>query len=136
MDAELLRRWWRDHGSIDRALEDLRLDLAHGSPAASDERIAELAAALEHHFATEEELYFPLAARTWGQSARLLERAHQGHQQLRETLADLRVLLQNAEVDSAQRTFDTLLQRLQTHEEEEVAILVELERLVSPSLAG
>ncbi len=130
----MLRRWWRDHGEIDRALDEVRTDLGRSESGVA-EHVARLAAALERHFATEEEIYFPLAARTSAQSARLLDRARWGHQQLRQVLSDLCALVENAEVESARRAFAVLLQGLQTHEEEEVAILVELERLVSPPAA-
>jgi hypothetical protein len=135
MDADMLRRWWRDHGEIDRAVEEIRLDLGRGELAPADERLARLAAALERHFATEEEIYFPLAERTSTQSARLLDRARWGHQQLREALEGLRVMLDDGDVVSAHRALERLLHGLQVHEEQEVAILVEFERLVSAASA-
>ena len=135
MDADKLRRWWRDHQEIDRALEETRLDLESPEPTSPRERCSRLAAALERHFATEEEIYFPLAARVSEQSACLLDRARRGHQQLRERLQHLRAFADRGEIASARRTFSILLQLLQAHEEDEVAILVELERLVTaPSL--
>jgi len=45
------------------------------------------------------------------------------------------VLVRNAEVAPVRRAFATLLLSLQNHEEEEVAILVELERLVNATSA-
>jgi iron-sulfur cluster repair protein YtfE (RIC family) len=92
------------------------------------EDVARLAAALERHFETEESIYFPLAERASAQSARLLERARWGHQRLREALADLRALVEGVEIEAARRSFAALLRGLQIHEEEEVAILVALER--------
>jgi iron-sulfur cluster repair protein YtfE (RIC family) len=130
MDADTLRRWWRDHAEIDRALDEIRIDLARGDPAAGDARFARFATALERHFATEEEIYFPLAARTSAQSARLLDRVRLGHQRLRGAVEDLRRRVELAQVASARRAFAMLLDDLHAHEKEEVEILVELERLV------
>jgi len=136
MDADMLRRWWRDHGEIDRAVEAARLELGRGELTAADERVARLGAALERHFATEEQIYFPLAARTSTASAQLLERARWGHQELRDTLADLHALVDHGEVAMARLCLETLFRRLHVHEEEEVSLIVELERLVNAACPG
>ena len=130
MDAQMLRRWWRDHGDIDRALDEVRLELDRDGDGTA-RQVDGLVAALERHFQTEEEVYFPLARGRFVESAALLERARWGHGKIRQELAELRALTNREEWSVARRVFAALVQGLQVHEEEEVAILVELERIMS-----
>jgi hypothetical protein len=133
MDADMLRRWWKDHGALEQLTEAIKKKLGRGELTAAASSLEHLATALEGHFATEEEIYFPLAEQASPLSAPLLEMARLAHCELRESLQDLFVLIESADPASAQRALTVLLHRLHAHEVEEVVLIVELERLADPA---
>jgi hemerythrin len=131
MNSTMLRRWWEEHSELDELVESIRIKLERGALSAASLSIERLATRLEGHFATEEDLYFPLIERVSPRSATLLESVRSSHRKLREGLEDLLVLVENADRASARRALVVLLHHLYQHEAEEVELIAELDRLAS-----
>ena len=133
MNSMVLRRWWEEHSELDGLVERIRSKLERGSLSAAGASIERLATRLEGHFATEEDLYFPLIEGASPRTAQLLEAVRSSHQKLRAGLEDLLVLVENSDAAAARRALAVLLHRLHQHEAEEVDLIAELNRL---ALAG
>jgi hypothetical protein len=136
MNTMLFRRWWKEHSELDELVEVIRLKLARGALSAASLSVDRLATRLEGHFATEEELYFPLIERVSPRAAQLLGAVRSTHQKLREGLEDLLALVENGEAAAARRALAVLLHRLSQHEAEEVDLIAELDRRVGAGARG
>jgi hypothetical protein len=129
MDNEMLRRWWQEHSELDELVEAIRMTLGRGALSAATVFLGRLSTLLEGHFASEEAVYFTLIERTAPESRSTLDAAREGHRQLRSSLEDLHVLVENADTASAQRALARLLHKLHVHETHETALIAELERI-------
>jgi len=131
MNTRLMERWWAEHAELDDLVQLIRMELGRGAVSSAAVSVDRLALTLEQHFATEEDLYFPLVERISPTTARLLEGARAAHRKLRKNAEDLLVLIENADVAAARRALGQLLHHLHEHEGEEVSLIAELHRLSS-----
>ena len=131
METDTLQRWWQENCDLDGVVEAVRLKLGRGALSEAGESLGRLATVLEGHFATEEDLYFPLIERASPRISGWLAAARSGHEKVREALEDLHALVESGDLASAQRALAALLHRLHIHEIEEVKLIAELQRLAS-----
>ena len=124
-----VHRWWEENSELDRVVETVRLKLDRGVLSEAGASLGRLATILEGHFATEEDLYFPLVERAAPTNAERVAAARSGHEKLRDALEGLQVLVENGDLASARRALAALLHGLQIHEVEEGKLIAELQRL-------
>ena len=124
----MLWRWWQEHSELDELVESIRRTLERGTLSAAGVSIERFVQRLEGHFATEEELYFPLIERLSPDCKERLEAVRTSHRKLREAIEDLLVLVEGGNTAAARRALAVLLTRLYRHEAEEADLIAALGR--------
>ncbi len=125
-DTESLKRWWQEHSELDQLVEDVQSAMAQGSSQSAGTALEELSEALDAHFTVEENVYFPLIEKVSPRHSPALQGVRQGHQKIRETLEDLRDLIERAQFTPAKRTLALLLDHFHEHEVAETSLINDL----------
>ena len=124
-----IERWWQEHSELDRLVADVKIAMTSGSTQTADAALEELFEALEAHFKVEEDVYFPLIEKTSDRHTDVLRGARLGHRRIRESLEDVRSLVERAEFAGAERSLAILLDHFRAHEDAETQLIRDLETL-------
>lgn len=112
-----------DHRHCDESFVAAEQLMAEGQWEEADRRYREFAAAMEHHFAREEELLFPAFEAATGMTAGPTLVMRNEHRQIRQAMAALREALGRRDRRDCLGITETLLLLMQQHNSKEENIL-------------
>ena len=126
-DAASFVRWWDEHSELDELILEVEQAIGQKGAARAGAALERFCEAMEMHFAVEETVSFPLVERASPRHRAVLAAARLAHQKIRESLEDLRELVELARFAAAQRALAVLLDRFCAHEAAEESLIRELE---------
>lgn len=114
------------HRVLARLMAGVRETFAAGSVAPARASFAALREALETHFEQEDSLYYPAIRALRPDTRETLARIAEGHQQFRETFADIDARIAEGALREAATRFDAFAEAFAQHEAMEEALLASI----------
>ena len=128
-EAYSLLTWRNEHEQIERRVLAVEQAVAASTVKWASRAIETLADAFEDHFSVEELAYLPMVERLSPRGTEFAASVQLAHAQLRESLEQLRELIELARWPEAGRSFALLAERFRAHEAEENSFADEVMRI-------
>jgi hypothetical protein len=116
-----LLSWRKEHEEIEGHVASAERAVASGSVESASSAMDKLAEALEDHLSVEERAYLPMVEQLSPRGADFSASVRLAHAGLRESLEQLRELVELAQWPEAQRSFAVFAERFRGHEAQEHA---------------
>ena len=128
-EAYSLLSWRKEHEKIEGHVVSAERAVASGSIESASSAMDELAEALEDHLSVEERAYLPMVEEQSLRGTEFSASVRLAHAGLRESLEQLRELVELARWPEAGRSFALFSERFRAHEAQEQAFAEEVMRV-------